>query len=134
MRGTNRPRKATKVGLMSRLTGAHLIMRSLKLEGIRRIFTLVGDTILPICDAAVDEGIELVDTRHEGAAMAMADAWCRITGEPAVAVCTGGPGFANALSALPHIYSAESPVIFIAGSGPLPEMGMYSFQEVDQVS
>jgi acetolactate synthase-1/2/3 large subunit len=119
---------------MSRLTGAHLIMRSLKLEGIRRIFTLVGDTILPICDAAVDEGIELVDTRHEGAAMSMADAWCRITGEPAVAIVTGGPGFANALSALPHIYSAESPVIFIAGSGPLPEMGMYSFQEVDQVA
>ena len=119
---------------MARLTGAHLIVRSLKLEGIRKIFTLVGDTILPICDAAIDEGLDLVDTRHEGAAMAMAEAWARITGEPAVIMSTGGPGFSNAISTLPHVYSSECPVIFIAGCGELPERGMYSFQEVDQVA
>ena len=118
---------------MAKLTGAHLLVRSLKLEGIKKVFTIVGDTILPICDAAIDEGLEFIDTRHEAAAMSMADAWCRITGEPAVAMFTGGPGFSNAVSALPHIYTAESPVIFIAGCGELPERGMYSFQEVDQV-
>ena len=108
---------------MAKLTGAHLVMRCLKLEGIQRIFTIVGDTILPLCDAAVDEGIQLIDTRHEAAAMGMADAWCRITGEPAVAMVTGGPGFANAISGLPNIYTSESPVIFIAGSSELPEQG-----------
>ena len=118
---------------MAKLTGAHLVMRCLKLEGIQRIFTIVGDTILPLCDAAVDEGIQLIDTRHEAAAMGMADAWCRITGEPAVAMVTGGPGFANAISGLPNIYTSESPVIFIAGSSELPEQGMFSFQEIDQI-
>lgn len=120
-------------GVMPRLTGAHLVMRCLKQEGISRIFTIVGDTILPLCDAAVDEGIEFVDTRHEAAAMAMADAWCRVTGEPSVALVTGGPGFSNAISGLPNIYTAESPVIFIAGCSELPEHGMYSFQEIDQI-
>ena len=118
---------------MTKLTGAHLVMRCLKQEGIRRIFTIVGDTILPLCDAAVDEGMELIDTRHEAAAMGMADAWCRITGEPAVAMVTGGPGFSNAISGLPNIYTSESPVVFIAGCSELPEHGMYSFQEVDQI-
>lgn len=118
---------------MAKLTGAHLVLRCLKLEGVRKIFTIVGDTILPICDAAIDEGLEFVDTRHEAAALHMADGWARVTGQPAVALVTGGPGFANAISALPNIYSNESPVIFIAGSGELAELGMYSFQEIDQL-
>src|SRR5579864_8885304 len=113
--------------------GAHLALRCLKLEGVRRLFTIVGDTILPLCDAAVDEGLELVDTRHEAAALHMADAWTRVTGEPAVALVTGGPGFANAISALPPIHASESPVILLAGCGELAERGMYGFQEIDQV-
>lgn len=115
------------------LRGAHLALRCLKLEGVRKLFTIVGDTILPICDAAVDEGMELVDTRHEAAALHMADAWTRVTGEPAVALVTGGPGFANAISALPPIHASESPVILLAGCGELAERGMYGFQEIDQV-
>lgn len=113
--------------------GAHLALRCLKLEGVKKLFTIVGDTILPICDAAVDEGMELVDTRHEAAALHMADAWTRVTGEPAVALVTGGPGFANAISALPPIHASESPVILLAGCGELAERGMYGFQEIDQV-
>ena len=118
---------------MAKLTGAHLMVRALKLEGIQKIFTIVGDTILPLVDAVEDEGLELIDTRHEAAAMHMADAWARVTGEPAVAMVTGGPGFSNAASALPNIYTSETPVIFIAGSAELPEKGMYAFQEIDQV-
>ena len=118
---------------MAKLTGAHLMVRALKLEGVKKIFTIVGDTILPLVDAVEEEGLEFIDARHEGAAMHMADAWARVTGEPAVAMFTGGPGFSNAISALPNIYTSESPVIFIAGSGELPEKGMYGFQEVDQV-
>ena len=119
---------------MAKLTGAHLMVRALKLEGIQKIFTIVGDTILPLVDVAAEEGLEFIDTRHEASAMHMADAWTRVTGEPAVAMCTGGPGFSNAVSALPNIYSSESPVIFISGSHELSEKGMYAFQEVDQVA
>ncbi len=119
---------------MAKLTGAHLMVRALKLEGVQKIFTIVGDTILPLVDAVEDEGLEFVDTRHEAAAMHMADAWARVTGEPAVTLFTGGPGFSNAVSALPNIYTSESPVIFISGASELSEKGMYAFQEIDQVS
>ena len=117
---------------MPNLNGGHLFIRCLKQEGVKRVFT--GDTILPLVDAAADEGIEFIDTRHEGAAMHMADGYARITGEPAVAIFTGGPGFSNAISGLPAIYTSESPVIFVAGCAELPEKGMTTFQEVDQVS
>ena len=119
---------------MPTLTGAHLFVRCLKLEGVKKVFTIVGDTILPLVDAAHDEGIEFIDTRHEGAAMHMADGYARITGEPSVGIFTGGPGFANAISGLPAIYTSESPVIFVAGCAELPEKGMVTFQEIDQTA
>ena len=119
---------------MPNLNGGHLFIRCLKQEGVKRVFTIVGDTILPLVDAAADEGIEFIDTRHEGAAMHMADGYVRITGEPTVAMFTGGPGYSNAISALPAIYTSESPVIFVAGCAELPEKGMTTFQEIDQIS
>jgi acetolactate synthase-1/2/3 large subunit len=119
---------------MATLTGAHLFVRCLKLEGIQKVFTIVGDTILPLVDAAADEGIEFIDTRHEGAALHMADGYARITGRPAVGMFTGGPGFSNAISALPAVFTSESPVIFIAGCAELPEKGMATFQEIDQIA
>ena len=70
---------------MASLTGAHLFIRCLKQEGIEKVFTIVGDTILPLVEAAADEGIEFIDTRHEGAALHMADGYARITGKPAAA-------------------------------------------------
>ena len=118
---------------MPKLTGAHLFVRCLKQEGVQKVFTIVGDTILPLVDAAADEGIEFIDTRHEGAAMHMADGYARITGQPAVGIFTGGPGFSNAISALPAIHTSESPVIFIAGSAELPEKGIATFHEINQV-
>ncbi len=119
---------------MAKITGAHLFVRCLKQEGIKKVFTIVGDTILPLVDAAADEGIEFIDTRHEGAAMHMADAYARITGQPSVGMFTGGPGFSNAISGLPAIYTSESPVIFVAGCAELPEKGMATFQEIDQIA
>ena len=118
---------------MAKLTGAHLFIRCLKMEGIEKVFTIVGDTILPLVNAAEDEGIQFIDTRHEGAALHMADGYARITGRPAAGIFTGGPGFSNAISALPAIYTSESPVIFIAGAAELPQHGMSAFQEIDQI-
>ena len=119
---------------MPKLNGGHLFIRCLKQEGIEKVFTIVGDTILPLVDAAADEGIEFIDTRHEGAALHMADGYARITGRPACGIFTGGPGFSNAISALPAIYTSESPVVFVAGCAELPEKGMTAFQEIDQVN
>lgn len=118
---------------MAQLTGAHLLIRALKAEGIDTIFTLVGDFILPLCDAAVDEGIRFVDTRHEAAAVHMADAYTRVTGRPAVVMVTGGPGHTNAMAGVPMSYLAETPVMFISGSPETYLRGMGAMQEIPQV-
>ena len=67
-----------------KITGSHLIGRALKLEGVRNIFTLAGDHILPALDVMHDMDFYNLDTRHEQAAVHMADAWGRITGQPGV--------------------------------------------------
>ena len=85
---------------MSRITGADLICRALKLEGVSNIFALAGDHILPVLDTMADQEFHIIDTRHEQAAVHMADAWARITEQPGVCMYTT-PGFANAISASP---------------------------------
>jgi acetolactate synthase-1/2/3 large subunit len=100
--------------------------------GTRRIFALSGNHVMPVFDAALDAGLELLHVRHEAAAVHMADAWARITGEPGIALVTGGPGHANAVSALYTAAMAESPVVLLSGHAPNDERGMGSFQEMRQ--
>lgn len=64
---------------MARVSGSYLICKALKLEGVKNVFTLAGDHILPLLDAMADDDFRLIDTRHEQAAVHMADAWGRIT-------------------------------------------------------
>src|SRR5712691_10746276 len=90
--------------------GADALVRAMANAGVRRIFTLSGNHIMPVFDAALDSGITLIHTRHEAAAVHMADAWGRLTGEPGIALVTGGPGHANAVGALYTAAMAESPV------------------------
>ncbi len=87
---------------------------------------------MPVFDAALDAGIELIHARHEAAAVHMADASTRISGELGVALVTGGPGHANAVSALFTALLAESPVLFLSGHAPTRELGMGAFQEMRQ--
>src|SRR5207253_506045 len=86
---------------MARVTGSHLICKALKLEGVKNIFALAGDHILPILDVMADQDFRIIDTRHEQAAVHMADAWNRITEQPGVCMYTT-PGFANAIPGLAH--------------------------------
>ena len=112
--------------------GADALVQSLRALGVRRVFTLSGNHIMPVFDAALDAGIELIHTRHEAAAVHMADAWARLTGEPGIALVTGGPGHANAVAALYTASMAESPVVLLSGHAPLGELGMGAFQEMRQ--
>jgi acetolactate synthase-1/2/3 large subunit len=116
-----------------KMTGSHLIGKALQLEGVRNIFTLAGDHILPLLDVMADMEFRFVDTRHEQAAVHMADAWGRLTGQPGVSMYTT-PGFANALPGLAHALHSESPVISISGSADLSELGRGAMQEIDQIS
>ncbi|MEQ1596535.1 MAG: thiamine pyrophosphate-binding protein [Casimicrobium sp.] len=112
--------------------GADALIHSLKQSGVTRIFTLSGNHIMPVFDAAFSAGIELIHTRHEAATVHMADAYARITGEPGIALVTGGPGHANAISALYTAQMAESPVVLLSGHAPNNQLGMGAFQEMRQ--
>jgi acetolactate synthase I/II/III large subunit len=112
--------------------GADAIVETFKLAGVKTIFTLSGNHIMPIFDALIDSGIRLIHTRHEAAAVHMADAYARLTGEVGIALVTGGPGHANAISALYTAQMAESPVILISGHAPLSQLGKGAFQEMEQ--
>jgi acetolactate synthase-1/2/3 large subunit len=116
-----------------RLRGADILARALARGGVRRVFTLSGNYVMAVFDATIDARLELVHVRHEAAAVHMADAWARLTGEVGVALVTGGPGHANAVGALYTALAAESPVVLLSGHAPLGELGRGAFQEMSQV-
>ena len=118
---------------MPRTTGAHLFVRCLRAEGVDTVFTLVGDHILPLCDAAADAGVRFVDTRHESAAVHMADGFARVTGRPGVAWATGGPGHANSIAGLTVAWASETPVVHVSGAPDSGQREMLAFQEIPQV-
>jgi acetolactate synthase-1/2/3 large subunit len=117
---------------MGRVTGSHLICKALKLEGVKNVFGLAGDHILPVLDVMADQDFRIIDTRHEQAAVHMADAWSRITEQPGVCMYTT-PGFANAIPGLTNAMHTEGPVLSIAGCGDTHDLGRGAQQEIDQV-
>ena len=114
------------------MNGAGLLVDTLVQAGVRRIFSLSGNQIMPVYDACIDAGISIVHVRHESAAVHMADAWAQVTGEIGVALVTAGPGFGNALSALYSARHSESPVLLLSGDSPVGADGNGAFQEMPQ--
>ena len=117
---------------MARVTGSHLICKALKLEGVKNIFGLAGDHILPVLDVMADHDFRIIDTRHEQAAVHMADAWSRITEQPGVCMYTT-PGFANAIPGLTNAMHTEAAVISIAGCADTHDLGRGAQQEINQI-
>ena len=115
-------------------TGATLLVDTLLAAGVEHLFTLSGNQILSVYDAAIGKRLALYHTRHEAAAVHMADAFARLTGRPAVALVTAGPGHLNALSALYGALMEESPVVLLSGASPRAQRGLGAFQEIDQVA
>lgn len=117
---------------MAALRGADILARALARAGVRHLFSLSGNQIMPVYDAALDARLAITHVRHEGAAVHMADAWGRLTGEPGIALLTGGPGHANGIGALYTALAAESPLVMLSGHAPLRELGRGAFQEMAQ--
>ncbi len=115
------------------ITGSHLISGALKQEGVTNVFTLAGDHILPVIDVMEDGNFRFIDTRHEQAAVHMADAWARMTGQIGVSMVTT-PGHANALPGLVHAMATEAPVLHISGSDKLSNYDRGMMQEIDQLA
>ena len=114
-------------------TGADLVIETLVARGVKHLFSLSGNHILPLYDATIGRDISIVHTRHEAAAVHMADAWGRLTDEPGVALVTAGPGHCNALSALYGALMSESPLVLLSGHASRSQIGSGGFQEMDQV-
>jgi acetolactate synthase-1/2/3 large subunit len=116
-----------------RVSGGHLVAKALKAEGVDVIFTLCGGHIIDIYDGCVDEGIAVVDVRHEQVAAHAADGYARVTGKPGVAVVTAGPGTTDAVTGVANAFRAESPMLLIGGQGALSQHKMGSLQDLPHV-
>ena len=116
------------------MRGADILVRTLARAGVRRIYSVSGNQIMPVYDACIDAGIEIVHTRHEAAAVFMADATAQLTGQVGVALVTAAPGFANALGALYTARASESPVVLLSGDAPLGHDQKGAFQELSQAA
>jgi acetolactate synthase-1/2/3 large subunit len=115
------------------ISGGHLVAKALKAEGVDTIFTLCGGHIIDIYDGCVDEGIAVIDVRHEQVAAHAADGYARITGRPGCAVVTAGPGTSDAVTGVANALRAESPMLLIGGQGALTQHKMGSLQDLPHV-
>jgi acetolactate synthase-1/2/3 large subunit len=115
------------------LSGGHLVAKALKAEGVDTIFTLCGGHIIDIYDGCLDEGIRIVDVRHEQVAAHAADGYARQTGKLGVVVTTAGPGCTNAVTGIATAFRSESPVLHIGGQSALSQWRMGGLQDLPHV-
>src|SRR4030095_4472573 len=93
--------------------GGRIVARALKQEGVPYVFTLCGGHVMSIYDGCLDEGIGVVDVRHEQSAAHAADGWARVTGQPGVAIVTAGPGLTDAVTGVATAWRASIPMVVI---------------------
>jgi len=116
------------------LHGGKLAAKALKEAGVEIIFTLPGGHIMALYDGCIDEGIGIVDVRHEQAAVHAADAWARCRpGTIGVAAITAGPGVTDGITGIANAWRANSPILVFGGQGPLANLRRGSLQEMDHI-
>ncbi len=124
---------STETAPKTQLHAGRRIARRLKAHGVEKLFTLSGGHIFSIYDGCKEEGIELIDTRHEQTAAFAAEGWAKVTRTPGVAALTAGPGITNGLSAVASAQANNSPLLLLGGRAPALRWGMGSLQEIDHV-
>ena len=120
-------------GAQVKLHGGRLVAQRLKARGVSKPFTLSGGHLFSIYDGCREEGIDIVDTRHEQAAAFAAEGWAKVTREPGVAALTAGPGVTNGMSAMTSAMQNRSPMLVLGGRAPAWRWGQGSLQEIDHV-
>src|SRR5918998_2541703 len=101
--------------------------------GVDVMFTLNGGHIWPLYEAARNQGMRVVDTRHEQTATFAAEAWAKLTRKPGFAALTAGPGITNGVSAITSAWFNGSPLVVMGGRAPEGRWGSGSLQEMDHV-
>jgi acetolactate synthase-1/2/3 large subunit len=116
------------------LTGAEIVIQSLKAEGVEHVFGYPGGAVLHIYDAFYkQEDVQHILVRHEQGATHAADGYARATGKPGVVLVTSGPGATNAVTGIATAYMDSIPMVVITGQVPKHLIGNDAFQEVDSV-
>ena len=115
------------------VSGGRLVAKALKAEGVDTIFTLCGGHIIDIYDGCIDEGIRVIDVRHEQVAAHAADGYARQTGKLGCVVTTAGPGCTNAVTGIATAFRSESPVLHIGGQSALTQWKMGGLQDLPHV-
>ncbi|MGY8871377.1 MAG: acetolactate synthase 3 large subunit [Pseudomonadales bacterium] len=119
---------------MELLSGAEMVVRALRDEGVKYIYGYPGGALLHVYDAIFQqEEVEHVLVRHEQAATHMADAYARATGKAGVALVTSGPGATNAVTGIATAYMDSIPMVVITGQVPSHLIGEDAFQETDMI-
>src|SRR5229473_1138580 len=118
---------------MAFVHGGRLVAQALKRHKTTHIFTLCGGHIQAIYDGCLDEGIRVVDVRHEQTAGHAADGYARVTGRPGVCAVTAGPGVTDVVTAVANAQRAGIPMIVIGGAGPRALADMGSLQDMNHV-
>jgi acetolactate synthase I/II/III large subunit len=124
---------STETPAQTGVHGGRLVAQRLKAHGVSRLFTLSGGHLFSIYDGCREEGIELVDTRHEATAAFAAEGWAKVTREPGVCALTAGPGVTNGMSPLGSALQNCSPMLVLGGRAPQMRWGQGSLQEIDHV-
>lgn len=114
-----------------KLSGASILVQSLKEQGVDTIFGYPGGQAIHIYDALYDSDIKHILTRHEQAAVHAAEGYARATGKVGVCLVTSGPGATNLVTGIANAYMDSVPLVAITGQVPTGMLGKDSFQEVD---
>jgi len=113
--------------------GGRIVAQRLAANGVSKLFTLSGGHLFSIYDGCREEGIDLVDVRHEQAAAFAAEGWAKATRTPGVCALTAGPGVTNGMSAMASALMNSSPMVVLGGRAPAMRWGQGSLQEIDHV-
>ena len=115
------------------LTGAQILLESLRREGVEVVFGFPGGAVIDIYDQLPHYPLRHVLVRHEQGAIHAADGYARATGKVGVCLVTSGPGATNTVTGIATAYMDSVPVVIITGQVPTPLIGNDAFQEVDIV-
>ncbi|MFN8160599.1 MAG: acetolactate synthase [Solirubrobacterales bacterium] len=113
--------------------GGRLVARTMRSRGVEALFTLSGGHLFSIYDGCREEGIRILDVRHEQSAAFAAEGYAKATRRVGVAALTAGPGVTNGVSALAGAQANGSPVCVMGGRAPQMRWGSGSLQEFDHV-
>ena len=119
---------------MKKLSGAEMVVQSLRDQGVEFLFGYPGGAVLDIYDAIHTlGGIEHILVRHEQAAVHMADGYARATGKVGCVLVTSGPGATNAITGIATAYADSIPLVVFSGQVPSGLIGSDAFQECDMI-